>query len=1228
RLILCLLSAIVTPTSIAEGTHTFLGLLLNLNDLIMDPDTDTNPLTVSTSTNSTKGSTTAAEPLPSTAPVVTQQTPLAETSVHSSYTSSEPPDESMDPSIALDRLSIRRQPERLPASATSTTKTRGLPRQGPLRARSHKKAFKTLRKPTSLSSRPSKSTKRTRLGETVMRKLQVIQHRPAHPPEWEQLVHLHPWAIYIMPRPPVESITEESVTSKLPLRVYRQIPQNGYFAKSFVRSLFPRRFSGIPSPANPLPFIEITRLTDIIAFRQHAIQLTTALLNDQYESDQDSIRRLPQTKGETPTRLVPPSRDGVRPVLYQVVCRSYGQGVLLEAKDFFIPGPDLRELHCLPLTQDSVNVLTGTRGFVRDQLSIKDFTWVYSLKPTLKTLSSSNCRKILRQARQPRPSVVTSSAPYFFRVHEFILVTPSPLDHHVLGLVTDVSRGGSTGVNNILVAFQGCRDAVRVSRQICDFELADVERDTLLRATARTNVSCAMRFSHWPVSRSAQRYLVSAARRFLPAHPDEGMLPLRVSRLSDKELRWISDREQHFLNYAKNPVTARRRMGPLFAVASAALSAQNFGMDDKTTHEVTAFVPSLTALPISLQFTFDSFTAEAGWSRSRCVSTWVVGSSTLVRTIVGSARFQPSQKTMEIELHSGQNQHRTLANAIRRYGIVNEENNTAQVPIYIRLCRESVGADPIFDISASVSLLKPLLHPSGSSLANTILDTVYASRRRVSFAPPTRLTRSLPTSIQVGCRNLHLKNEQALAIQLGTEDYPILAIQAAFGTGKTLVGAAIAARLASAGQQVIVTATTNVAVAQFTDTLLQLGGYNHLHILRFLCDSALMEGAPTTDVDLHHILKSLLTNYSDSISDKETDHLTTYSRGRELIEGLILKPDTTTNLTDEEREEFRIAENQNSEATRKAVKIMLRVRFPSIMCITTASLLNTTKPGGLFSDVLSTSKVIIGDEASQIPEPVFVAMLGRFPSAKHIYIGNVNQLEPHVRCPRSSRAARLGAKGIMELLMAKEIPLVHLVTTYRAHPALNALPNRLVYDGDLVSGTPARRRQMITSHLRLPNPELPLVVIDVPGRSRLSPSQSHSNEQEAQCCKELICGLLAKDIPATSIGVITFYKDQQRLMEDTAAKLGVHLFTVDSVQGREIDVVVILTTRTMVDRSSGEFLDDHKRLNVAITRCRHGLFILANVGALHGLHNWGTLIHWAREHRTIIAASQLPDIFA
>ncbi|XGW27436.1 hypothetical protein V3C99_007774, partial [Haemonchus contortus] len=399
-------------------------------------------------------------------------------------------------------------------------------------------------------------------------------------------------------------------------------------------------------------------------------------------------------------------------------------------------------------------------------------------------------------------------------------------------------------------------------------------------------------------------------------------------------------------------------------------------------------------------------------------------------------------------------------------------------------------------------------------------------------------------------RFIRLREDQAQAVRMGTSPLPLLAIQAAYGTGKTVVGAYIAARLAQPGQLVVATATTNVAVAQFVDTLLAIDGNQHnVTALRFVADSALQEGAPTTAVDLHSILTGLLANYSDSLSPQEQERLQQYIRGRRLIERVLFHPEATLHMTDQEREEYRIAENHNSLATERAVTMMLRVRFPTILCITISSLLNTTKPGGLFHNTLSDCRIIIGDEASQIPEPAFVALTAHFPQARQIYIGDVYQLEPHIRCPRSTLAARLGSKGLMEILLQKDVPLAPLVTTFRAHPALNELPNLLVYGGRLISGTPAAQRTLLINRLSLPNPSLPLVVINVEGSSRLSYTQSHSNQEEADCCVELAQSLLNRDIEPNSIGIITFYKDQQRLLEEPAERMGIRLYTVDSVQG-------------------------------------------------------------------------------
>ncbi|VDP13104.1 unnamed protein product [Heligmosomoides polygyrus] len=77
-------------------------------------------------------------------------------------------------------------------------------------------------------------------------------------------------------------------------------------------------------------------------------------------------------------------------------------------------------------------------------------------------------------------------------------------------------------------------------------------------------------------------------------------------------------------------------------------------------------------------------------------------------------------------------------------------------------------------------------------------------------------------------------------------------------------------------------------------------------------------------------------------------------------------PDSCPHLTDEEREEYRIAERDNSDATEEAVKVMLRVRLPSIVCMTTVSLLNTTARGGIFQ------------ERSPAPRSSLVTRLPRF----------------------------------------------------------------------------------------------------------------------------------------------------------------------------------------------------------------------------------------------------------
>ena len=64
------------------------------------------------------------------------------------------------------------------------------------------------------------------------------------------------------------------------------------------------------------------------------------------------------------------------------------------------------------------------------------------------------------------------------------------------------------------------------------------------------------------------------------------------------------------------------------------------------------------------------------------------------------------------------------------------------------------------------------------------------------------------------------------------------------------------------------------------------------------------------------------------------------------------------------------------------------------------------------------------------------------------------------------------------------------------------------------------------------------------------------------------------------------------------------VISIDSSQGREYDLVFVSTVRT----KSGSFLSEYNRMNVAITRAKHGLVIVGNKATLSNDQNWAKLL--------------------
>ncbi|WKX95130.1 hypothetical protein Q1695_011969 [Nippostrongylus brasiliensis] len=278
--------------------------------------------------------------------------------------------------------------------------------------------------------------------------------------------------------------------------------------------------------------------------------------------------------------------------------------------------------------------------------------------------------------------------------------------------------------------------------------------------------------------------------------------------------------------------------------------------------------------------------------------------------------------------------------------------------------------------------------------------------------------------IVIGGRNVTLTPDQRQALALGNANFPIVGIQAASGTGKTVVGACIALQQARAGAHVIVTTTTNAAVAQITETILSHIRPHYPEICRFVAETIAFDVTLVrTSVDMQEHLKALLDRLKDDMTEGEWQTCDKYRRARVRLERHTRERDPTTQISLKEREELVLAEKDVSSLVKEVVRIMFRVLSPRIIAITTASLLKATASDGIFRNLLDDFNAMLCDEASQVPELIFAAIISRFPQVRHVYVGDLHQLEPYVQCSRRVNTVHFGARSVMEVLLrARAVP--------------------------------------------------------------------------------------------------------------------------------------------------------------------------------------------------------------
>lgn len=251
------------------------------------------------------------------------------------------------------------------------------------------------------------------------------------------------------------------------------------------------------------------------------------------------------------------------------------------------------------------------------------------------------------------------------------------------------------------------------------------------------------------------------------------------------------------------------------------------------------------------------------------------------------------------------------------------------------------------------------------------------------------------------------------------------------------------------------------------------------------------------------------------------------------------------------------------------------------------------------------------DEAAQALEAACWIAIRK--ADRVVLAGDHCQLPPTIKCHEAARGGL--ERTLMEKVAAgKPVAVSLLKVQYRMHEEIMKFPSQWFYNGELEAAPEVRYRGILDW-------DTPISWIDTSGMDfkeefvgetfgRINKAEANLLLQQLKAYLQRIGGNRILD-EKIDFGIISPYKAQVQylrhlLKSDAALKPYRHLFTVNTVdgfQGQERDVIFISLVRANDEGQIG-FLNDLRRMNVAITRARMKLVILGEAETLkhHGFY--------------------------
>jgi superfamily I DNA and/or RNA helicase len=264
------------------------------------------------------------------------------------------------------------------------------------------------------------------------------------------------------------------------------------------------------------------------------------------------------------------------------------------------------------------------------------------------------------------------------------------------------------------------------------------------------------------------------------------------------------------------------------------------------------------------------------------------------------------------------------------------------------------------------------------------------------------------------------------------------------------------------------------------------------------------------------------------------------------------------------------------------------------------------------------------DEASQALEPmVWIPLLK---CKRLILCGDHFQLPPVVK----SIEAKKG--GLDQTLLDRCIKFkdaVSLLTRqYRMNTAIMGFSNNFFYNNELIADESVSAQVLLNDENSMLSRSIEF--IDTAGCNfdeiQNPETLSYFNPKEGDILFKHLQQLLIEYgqqelLPAISVGLISPYKEQREWLKDNIGEVefdktkleSLSVKTIDGFQGEERDVIYISLVRSNEKQEIG-FLNDLRRMNVAITRAKKKLVVIGDSSTIGASKFYNSFLEYCEKH--------------